>query len=583
MYAAIVYANWFKKAWLVSIFVNIVVADETNPQTVQWSSKSYGPDGPWQAISVSIGTPAQRIDLLPGGVWASPVLAPSVCSNGAACQIVNLAGFYDSTKSSTTFQIGQTGQVVNSSLGGADAALGSVTGSANWMFDTMSIEMRDGVVGNTYYAVVQDFDLLVMSEALEKLPDGTTYPIQIGHLSLGAPEFNESWLHFPPNPKWNGTLLPSTLFGQGNAPSNSYGLHIGSADLGIPGSLNIGGFDPSRALEPISSQVYAIDRLPIDLLDIGVGVAEGASPFNFTSQTGLLAQGNSSLGISTTVLVEPQVPYLYLPQSTCDAITQYLPVTFQPKYGLYFWNTNDPNYQRIVTSPSFLSFTFRLNSSISQNMTINLPFALLNLTLTAPLTSTPTSYLPLRPGPGPSGSYELGRAFLQTAFMGVNWQTASGDGAGVWFLAQAPGPNTPSSNPLTVIGAKDSGIVGSDVSWAETWKGSWSVLGAAGSASTAVSNSSSSSNGSSSHGREKVGVGVIVGIVVGALVVVVALSLTLLYYKRQKAKKEILETAGTVSYGPIGEITAGPYKDSGYGPRELEAKYELAKPVEMAG
>lgn len=164
--------------------------------------------------------------------------------------------------------------------------------------------------------------MLVVSEAYETLPDGTTYLMQIGHLSLGAPEFNESWLHFPPNPRWNGTILPSALFEQGNAPPSSYGLHIGSEALGISGSLNIGGFDASRALEPVSSQVYAIDRLPIDLLDIGIGVAEGASPFNFTSKIGLLAEGNSSLGFSTSVLVEPQVPYIYLPQSSCDTITQ---------------------------------------------------------------------------------------------------------------------------------------------------------------------------------------------------------------------------------------------------------------------
>jgi len=53
------------------------VADNIIPQAVQCLSKSYGPDGPWHAVTVNIGTPAQALDLLPGGEWSSYVLAPS--------------------------------------------------------------------------------------------------------------------------------------------------------------------------------------------------------------------------------------------------------------------------------------------------------------------------------------------------------------------------------------------------------------------------------------------------------------------------------------------------------------------------
>jgi hypothetical protein len=126
--------------------------------------------------------------------------------------------------------------------------------------------------------------MLIVLDGHSTLPDGSTYPLTIGKLALGAPEFNQSWLHFPPNPRWNGTFITSNMFGDGRAPSNSYGMHIGSAAFGIPGSLMIGGYDQSRVLSPVSSQPYAIDSLPIDLLDIGIGVADGESPFNFTSQ-----------------------------------------------------------------------------------------------------------------------------------------------------------------------------------------------------------------------------------------------------------------------------------------------------------
>jgi hypothetical protein len=52
---------------LLILFIACVLAGQNNPQTVEWSSKSYGPDGPWLAVTVSIGSPPQTVDLLLGG------------------------------------------------------------------------------------------------------------------------------------------------------------------------------------------------------------------------------------------------------------------------------------------------------------------------------------------------------------------------------------------------------------------------------------------------------------------------------------------------------------------------------------
>ena len=584
--------------FLLCFAITRAIAADALPQTVQWSSNFYGPDGPWQAVTVSIGTPPQLVDLLPGGSWMSNVLAPSVCANGVACDVAKRAGFYDSSKSNTTFQIGQTGEVDNVGMSDIVGALPSLTGSANWMFDTIGIKMLNGVAGNEYTALVQNFDMLVISGANERLPDGTAYPVQIGKLGLGAPSANQSWLHFPPNPRWNGTLLTSALFEQGLAPSNSYGMHIGSAAMGIPGSLNIGGFDQTRAMGPVSNQDYNIDHLPIDLLDIGIGVAEGASPFNVTSMSGLLTRGNSSMGVATSVLVEAPVPYIYLPQSTCDAITQYLPVTFQAKYGLYFWNTEDPDYKRIVSSPSFLSFTFRLSGSLTQNMTIKVPFALLNLTLTAPIINTPTQYLPLRPGLGPSGTYALGRAFLQAAFVGVNWPTVDGDsnGGGVWFLAQAPGPNTPSKNRGTAIGITDSTIVGSTNSWKDTWKGVWTVLESSTSTGdpspTPIPSTSNTGLPSNNSPQKGLSTGTVIGIAagVGALVLIAIVAGTYFYLRRHWAKRDPVKSAsadhGGMDYNsynmPPSEMEVRASYNHPVRAMEMDARSRPAKVAEMA-
>ncbi|TVY86395.1 hypothetical protein LAWI1_G008903, partial [Lachnellula willkommii] len=551
--------------------VSIVFA--VAPQAIPFSSNSYGPDGPWQAITIGVGTPSQSLDLLPGGSWSSDVLAPSVCVDAAVCTIAKLAGFYNASASSTNVQIGQTGNIRNSSFESTVGGLPSLTGSADWMFETAALKIRDGVAGQTTDVNLSDFDMLVISEASETLPDGTTYPVQIGSLSLGAPQFNQSWTRSPPNPRFNGTFLPADLFAQGRVPSNSYGLHIGSTSMRIPGSLNIGGFDQSRALGQVSSQAYLANHLPIDLLDIGIGVAEGGSPFNFTSKAGLLAAGNSTLSPSTSVFIEAPLPYIYLPQSTCDAITQYLPVSYQAKYGLYFWDTGAAEYQRIVSSPSFLSFTFRLNSNINQNFTINVPFALLNLTLTRPIVDRSTQYLPLRPTEGPSGKYVLGRAFLQAAFIGVNWQSASNDGSGAWFLAQAPGPNTQTHNDATTIQPSDATIVGSANSWTDTWKGAWTVLSETGNTSTGdtATTTSGSSTGPPTPKPPPKGIspGGIAGTAVGGVAVISASLLGALFlYRRSRAagKPEPGSQEERIIQTPLTDFGVEPRRESdGYG------------------
>jgi hypothetical protein len=174
---------------------------------------------------------------------------------------------------------------------------------------------------------VADLSLLVLSSVHETLPSGTTYSVQIRKLGLGAPK-EVQYILSPPDIAMtegtsNGAFLPEYAYQSYDvSASNSYGLYVGSAAFIIPGSLILGGYGQNRVIGPVSSQPYILDHLPIDLLDIGIGVADGLPPFAFTSKTGLLASGNSSIGLSTTVYIEAPVSYIYLPQSTCNDITK---------------------------------------------------------------------------------------------------------------------------------------------------------------------------------------------------------------------------------------------------------------------
>ena len=149
----------------------------------------------------------------------------------------------------------------------------------------------------------------------------------------------------------------------------------------------------------------------------------------------------------------------------------------------------------------------------ASNITIKVPFALLNLTLSAPIVSTQQQYFPCRPfyANDRSGYYEFGKAFLQATFIGMNWERNK------WFMAQAPGPGVVASN-VQPIGDGDISINSDPIgNFAGTWAMDW----------TAVSQSESGTAGGSS--KAGLSTGVKAGIGVGVTFVGFALIGTLIF------------------------------------------------------
>jgi hypothetical protein len=492
-----------------------------------WSGKTYGPDGPCQAVQVGLGNPAQRLDLYPGGTWQSMVITSAVCQNAEnqpSCY-AQQAGAFDPSRSSTALTNTESGVFKQTSYwDGGD--IQNITGDAIYCLENLSI---DGTInGNRKSLALHNFSTLAFTEMHKYRADGTSYPVTVGNLALGAPNANQSW----PGGT-NGSLLTGTIQGQGITSSSSAGLHIGSVTLRLPGSLYLGGYDQQRVIGPVSTQPYARgERFPIALLDVGIGVAEGGSPFSFDSKVGLLAQGNSSLAPGVSVNVDATEPYLFLPESTCQAVAGDLPVTYSLELGLFLWNIADPLYQQITKSPACLSFTFGLNSSVSRNFSVNMPFILLDLNLSAPLVTSPTPYFPCSLPSLPA--YTLGRAFLQAAFLGVNWMT---NFDGVWFLAQTPGPRIPPAARPIEIGAADRFIEPSTQAWTDTWDGIWKVIGGANSSSSAAPANSSGSDGGPSAGSGKVSVATLAGGVLGGMFfLIIALFVALLACRRRRKR-----------------------------------------------
>ncbi|KAB8264202.1 hypothetical protein BDV32DRAFT_145984 [Aspergillus pseudonomiae] len=473
------------------------------PLPIPWSDKSYGPDGPWHAVTIALGSPQQAIDLYPGGSWGSGILLSTICRNASLssiCYADRAGGLFNSDLSSswdnTSIQLSlmNTDRTIQP-MGVANEV--PLYGKVVRAFDELNIADFS----------IPDVTLNAFSDVYQVYPGGKAYQVEMGVLSLGCSDMKQS---FTGNRTIETTFTPSYLYEYGAIPSYSYGMHIGSVPLGIPGSLVLGGYDQNRVLGDVSAQPYSSGNLPIDLLDVKIGVISGGSPWTYTDKTGLLGHGNASINYGVTVFASGADPYIYLPHSTCEAIAAELPVTHHPDYGLYFWNTEDKRYSEIVSAPTYLGFTFSKNSLNNANITINIPFSLLNLTLDAPLVDKPTPYFPCM---GTNGNYVLGRAFMQAAFVGVNW----GPHQGSWFLAQAPGPNIPGTTTVTTINPSDNTVKSSSSDWESSWKGVWKELPATSAANTSTPTPSEDSCGLSTGAKT----GITIAVAVAAAVVAV--------------------------------------------------------------
>ena len=515
---------WLSVTCLVSSLIALVSA--STPYPVAWNSThSYGPDGPWPVVTVRVGTDAHgdgvnTVDLHPGGIWQHMILIEKFCNGESVGRCpAAAAGLYDIDASHNVIKNVTPGGSGLVWQWGSEIAQ-NLSGLAYNEVDVISLNGAQGPgshfhVGNSSITAVEAWTI--------GLPDGTNYSTQVGTLALGAPgKGNQPFSNVPNFGNVNGQTIPGYGNVNGNIPSNSFGLHYGSVPLNQTGSLVFGGYDQSRVLGDAAAfdLVGGNNQMIGQLLDIEIGVETGWTPFtndtihysgpssetNITYINGLL-QHNGSFPNGQPTVINPIVPYFFMSPQTCANIAQNLPVTFQPGIGLYTWDTNGSaaaQYQQIVKSPAYLAFVFE--SPGASNITIKVPFALLNLTLEAPIVSTPQQYFPCRPfyANDGSGYYEFGKAFLQAAFIGMNWQKNK------WFMAQAPGPGVGASN-VQPIGDADTSIDSDPIgNFATTWAKDWTAVSQSGSGTAGGNNSGrgSSKSGLSTGAKAGIGVGV---------------------------------------------------------------------------
>ena len=336
----------------------------------------------------------------------------------------------------------------------------------------------------------------------------------------------------------------------------SYGLHIGSAEPFVAGSLVLGGYDKSRIL---SDAIVAGNDNVFRLTDIALNVSRGDSAFktkaSFTYTSGLLKTGED-FGDYVQISPRPGLPYLYLPRETCDAIAEYLPVQYSADYNLYLWDTEDSTYEDIVSSPHYLSFLFTDDTKTKAH--INVPFALLNLTLDLPLARTPTQYFPCSPWDDVrTASYSLGNAFLQAAFLSQHWQMNT------TVLAQAPGPDYHEANVQAIPFDSDTtvGAATTAADWDSTWQETLKSLSSSSSSSSSDStandsdSNTSGTNANNSDSSSPSG-GAIAGIVIGALAGLALIGALLWLFLRRRRNSNNKNTSSNNNNAPKERLTS---------------------------
>lgn len=126
---------------------------------------------------------------------------------------------------------------------------------------------------------------------------------------------------------------------------------------------------------------------------------------------------NGNEGFHATI--DSTLPYLYLPTSVCDQFEQRFQLTYDQRTNYYFYNSSSNNYNENRNA----TLNFKIGANLQDSpyfADIKLPWTAFKMDLSLPDMNTTRPYFPLRRSP--DGIYMLGRAFLQEAYLVVDYE-----------------------------------------------------------------------------------------------------------------------------------------------------------------
>jgi hypothetical protein len=212
----------------------------------------------------------------------------------------------------------------------------------------------------------------------------------------------------------------------------------------------------------------------------------------------------TSSGDSFMATIDSTLPYLWLPDSVCDSMAALFRLTYDNTTKLYTVNQTAHDQNKVMNA----TITFQLVNSVSSNdvVSIALPYSAFDLQATWPIYSNPVNYFPIRKSP--NGNFVLGRAFLQEAYLIVDYERNNFTVAQAAFSDPMPSPTI-----VPILAPKDS------------------TNGGASPTPTLITPPAGS-------GSKGLGGGAIAGIAIGAVAVLLLIATLIYYFRRQNIEKE---------------------------------------------
>lgn len=344
------------------------------------------------SFSVQVGTPPQTFEVFPSfqsqNVWL-PI--------GEECSRIQAdAGACGSSRGAAPFQ--------QSPSPGFQPNMSSSWQAIN-LFE-LGLEKVRGITGNGFVGLD---DVKVGNISLDKFPV-TAYAspgFWVGQLGLLPLSINYSTTV-------NSPSFLVALRDGGHIPSVAYGYQAGAPYRGtkVPASLVLGGYDSSRASKPLTVNINTdMSRaLTVSIHDI---VATG-------TLNGTLSLVNSERIIAP---LDSSIPELWLPKSVCDRFESAFGLQYHEGSGRYL--LSDAQRDRLRSMNPVVTMTIGSDTSISGNSTIiQLPYAAFDLQAGFPIFVNETNYFPIRRADNDS-QYAIGRAFLQEAYIGVDFESGT--------------------------------------------------------------------------------------------------------------------------------------------------------------
>ena len=176
-----------------------------------------------------------------------------------------------------------------------------------------------------------------------------------------------------------------------------------------PGSLVLGGYDlgasdgPGISIPNVANLALTVNTRSIVLSNTLQGTVSVTHDL-----------------FSLPMALDSTVSQLWLPEVVCDELETSLGLTYDASTELYV--VNSTAHAKLIELAPTIAFTLAADSTSNDTITIVLPYAAFDLKIGPPTYNMTINYFPLRRAEKRS---VLGRAFLQEAYLVVDWDRSN--------------------------------------------------------------------------------------------------------------------------------------------------------------